>query len=99
MHLSNLLLGLAVLDRALTLRIPVAEVWVGQAIEKRALPEKREAAAEIEGAFQEHQKRIVCLEDSWLVAFQNVPEEATPFCSDYLEIPRSTTTDTVVQRT
>ena len=103
MHILCYAIGLIVsfiCGHATSLKVPVKEVYaVRNDVEKRELLAKRQAAAELDGVFRQHEKRITCLYDTWLMDLEMDREEADPFCSDFLEISAATATNTVVTKT
>ena len=103
MHLTYLTIALATslfCSDALGLRVPVKDVReYRKDLEKREPLTQREAVAEIEQVFHEHEKRIVCIEDGTLTSFQAYEDESDPFCSSYLGIKDRTSTTTDVEKT
>ena len=99
MHLPKLATGLVtsllLCGNAFGLRVPVKDVREHKKeLEKRTSLDQRDAAAELQGVFHEHEKRIVCIENDLLLSLQAYPEDSAAFCSSYIGIQDTTTTMT-----
>ncbi len=75
---------IALLSPAVAARLPVEEVFrKNQFLAKERLT----------------RRDLICIEDDWLLAFQQYTDTTYPFCSSYLGIPLATATSIAVTKT
>ena len=103
MHLQCCGIGLVVsffYGITVALNVPIRDIrQLRQDLEKRGSLDLRDAAAELENMFHQHEKRITCVYDLYLDSFTEHAQDSEPFCSSYLGIQPATATSTFITKT